>query len=235
MYGPKKTNINGKKTFHLGSGQNRERIEKAEAEHSQKLVDAAARKATLEKEHLQRQYDALRGGSSAVVGGSGKLTRRLSLFVDDSEAAASAPSTVPTPSAGSSSINVGAVDGKSGAATGAISKEEAASIRRALDDERKARDDPLAVIRAREAAVAAAMARHAGGPHSLGTGNAAPSRDGDTSGLRRFLPSAVTASAGKTTGNAVNAGSALPPSRNLTGGVGHGPVAGLRRMQFQSE
>jgi hypothetical protein len=189
MYGPKKTNINVHKDFHMGSGKNRERIEKAEAATAEKLAAQAVRKQTLEKERMQDQYDRLRSTAS-LVGSSGKLARRLPLFLDDAAAAG----TVDDSTSGAAAAKEGAAADSAvqaaEAKTGAVSKEEAQAIRKALDDERKARDDPLTAIRAHEAAVAEARARA-----GLATGGGAKpltpsgSPAGDASGLKKFLRS----------------------------------------------
>jgi hypothetical protein len=176
MYGPKKTNINVHKVFHPGAGKNREKIENAEAAHATRLAEAAQRKTTLEKEKMQSQYDALKA-SASIVGSSGKLTKRLALFVDDSEAALQAAAGTASTAAASEP------QGAAAAKTGTVSKEEAASIRKALDDERKARDDPLAVMKAREAAIAAARARQhqSDGAH----GTASPPQGGTAAAATR--------------------------------------------------
>ena len=234
MYGPKKTNINVHKDFHMGSGKNRERIEKAERAHAEKPAEQAVRKQTLEKERMQEQYDKLRATSSAaVVGSSGKLLRRLPLFMDDSD----------KPADQAAGADAQAADAKPAAEekTGAVSKEEQLAIQKALDDERKARDDPLAAIRAHEAAVSAARARAGLGtalPKAQGAAGATSSSD--KSGLRRLLPSSLPSA---------NASSRLP-SQAATGkpqqpagqqqprpvpGAAVPAVGGLRRMKFESE
>eukprot|EP00672_Neobodo_designis_P012846 CAMPEP_0174856758 /NCGR_PEP_ID=MMETSP1114-20130205/36203_1 /TAXON_ID=312471 /ORGANISM="Neobodo designis, Strain CCAP 1951/1" /LENGTH=222 /DNA_ID=CAMNT_0016091563 /DNA_START=73 /DNA_END=741 /DNA_ORIENTATION=- len=222
MYGPKKTNINVHKDFHMGSGKNRERIEKAERANAEKIAEQAVRKQTLEKERMQEQYDRLRSASS-VVGSSGKLARRLPLFLDESGEKAAASGDQP------------AADTKEQPAdtkTGAVSKEEQIAIRKALDDERKARDDPLAAIRAHEAAVAAARARAGMGTAAASSTNAAGAASAsDKSGLRKFLgnrslPNSSEPPQARQT--APTAGPQVPPT------AAKPAASGLRRMKFES-
>ena len=136
MYGPKKTNINHHKFFHVQSGPNREKIENAERQAEEKQEEAVARSKQLQKERQDEQYDKLRKDGLNGKYNSGLVKRTPINLVPASTSQQGMALGGSSTSGRSSHLK-----------TGTISAEEAKEARKKLDDARKEAIVPLRRLR----------------------------------------------------------------------------------------
>jgi hypothetical protein len=166
MYGRKVTNINRHKGFAPENPRNKQKVEDAEAEHLEKQKEIKQKTVVLQKERVAEKYEALADGEAS----SKRKTEWMYQDTKTFEATANEGQVTMTGEVRQDDASPTAAEkvGEKRKRTGAISDEEAAQLKKEIEDKRKASRDPLTALRQAEQRQLAAAARH--GPQAPAAG-----------------------------------------------------------------